>query len=219
MRIAQPVGAKGSLKWIQIAVNDRSALLGAAVQRATGIESPIEWVSPLRSLQFEEYRDGAFLSSIGCDHLSSDLEGFWPKRGPQWDALGCAAETRLLVEAKSHLKELFSPPTAARGASLAQIQGSLAETSSYLSAKPNVPWGPYFYQLVNRIAHLWFLRRNAVDARLLLVNFLGDSEMNGPKSALEWEAAYEMARLVLGLPTRHKLSDAIHHVYISVSDL
>jgi hypothetical protein len=114
---------------------------------------------------------------------------------------------------------LFSPPTAARGQAAERIHQSLAETSSYLGAKPNVPWGPYFYQLVNRITHLWFLRRNGLDARLLLVNFLGDSQMNGPKSTVEWEAAYEMAWRVLGLPSRHKLSDAIRHVYIPISDL
>jgi hypothetical protein len=130
-----------------------------------------------------------------------------------------AGSTRKIVEAKSHIAEICSPPSGASEIPMTKIAKSLAETSAYLGAKPVIPWGPYFYQLANRLAHLWFLRKNKIDAKLVLLNFLSDTEQNGAKSAAEWEAAYIVASNVLGLPKRHKLSDAMVHVYVDVRNL
>jgi hypothetical protein len=217
--VQQPEGTKGSLKWMQIAVNDRPDVLNDAIRRASGIVGPVTWKSPRRSDGYAEYRDAAFLQQIDCGHLGGALDEFWPQRGPQWDGLAVAGSTRLLVEAKSHVAEMCSPPSAAGEVSMAKISKSLAETAEYLGAAPRVPWGPYFYQLTNRLAHLWFLQRNGVDAKLILLNFLDDSEQGGPGSAAEWDAAYKVAGHVLGLPVRHKLSGAVAHVNLSVRTL
>lgn len=217
--VQQPEGTKGSLKWIQIAVNDHPDVLDEAVRQASGIVGAITWKSPLRSDFYKEYRDAAFLDQLECGHLKGALEGFWPQGGPQWDGLAMAGSTRLLVEAKSHIAEMCSPSSAAGDASKAKIGKALAETSDYLGATPRVPWGPYFYQLANRLAHLCFLQRNNVDARLILLNFLDDTEQGGPGSGAEWDAAYKVAGHVLGLPSRHKLANAIVHVNLSINRL
>ena len=130
-----------------------------------------------------------------------------------------SGKTRLLVEAKSHIPELCSPPSAATGKSLSLISWSLKETSEYPHAKPFAAWGVHFYQLTNRLAHLWFLRRHRVDARLLLVNFLGDCEQGGPETEAEWAAAYIVACRVLGLSQSHKLNKYVSHVCLHVDDL
>ncbi|HRO04833.1 MAG TPA: hypothetical protein PLS69_14635, partial [Terricaulis sp.] len=84
---------------------------------------------------------------------------------------------------------------------------------------PKAPWAEAFYQLANRLALLWFLRSRGQAAWLLLVNFVGDHEMKGPKSAAEWEAAYLVAWHVMGLPSRHPLSNYVLHLHPPVASL
>ena len=85
--------------------------------------------------------------------------------------------------------------------------------SAHLGAQPRAPWIDVFYQLANRVAHLYFLRENGEKAWLVLANFVGDREMHGPDSPTEWEAAYEVVWHVLGLRKNHPLSRYIIHVY------
>ncbi|MCW5718337.1 MAG: hypothetical protein KIS68_10955 [Bauldia sp.] len=109
MRIPQPLGTRGSLRWVQIAINRHPDLLEAALPG-------IRWLSPLAADDYAEYRDGSFLRLVGLDSLTPKLKGFWPTRGPQWDALGLMGTAPVLVEAKAHLREFISPPTRGKGA-------------------------------------------------------------------------------------------------------
>jgi hypothetical protein len=65
------------------------------------------------------------------------------------------------------------------------IEKALNEITSYVRAKPRAPWSGTFYQLANRLAHLYFLRKHGFKAWLVLVNFVGDDDMSGPKSEQE----------------------------------
>jgi hypothetical protein len=173
----------------------------------------IEWKSPLFDDDFAEYRDEAFLRQIGEQHLADELARFWPRRGPQWDALAVSdAGDVLLVEAKAHIGELHSPPSGAEGESRKIIEKALQETAAALGANARIPWGTVFYQLTNRVAHLHFLRKTGIKAWLVLVNFVGDVEMKGPRTEAEWAAAYEIVWHVLGVPSRHALLSFIVHV-------
>jgi len=219
MRIEQPKGNRGSLKWIQRAVGERWASLEAPILAATGASS-ITWRSPLERDAFAEYRDEAFLGLLGQLHLADALHNFWPERGPQWDALGKTDSGGvLLVEAKAHIAELLSPPTAAGVVSRRRIEAVFDELALRLNASPQrADWTGHFYQLANRLAHLDFLRRNGVDAWLVLANFVGDEEMSGPRSAEAWEAAYQVARGVMGLSKRHGLSRYVVHVHPDIRE-
>jgi hypothetical protein len=158
-----------------------------------GNAASITWRSPLANDDFAEYRDAAFLKKVGAAQLTTALEEFWPPRGPQWDALGRSDRGEiLLVEAKAHVRELCSPGSQASHASRKKLQASLEEVSSHLGVLPRAPWIDVFYQLANRIAHLYFLRKNGEKAWLIVANFVGDVEMGGPKSSAEWEAAYQV---------------------------
>ena len=107
--------------------------------------------------------------------LLANLSKFCPNRGPQWDALGRSDKGDIvLVEAKAHIDEICSSPSAARPASLKKINAALNMTKSYLGAKPRAKWTECFYQLSNRLAHLYFLRKHGVNAWLILVNLIGD---------------------------------------------
>lgn len=217
-RFPQPAGERGSLKWVQLAVNDPARPLDAAILECLSGASRIDWCSPLASDDYAEYRDAAFLQKVGLEHLSTALSAFWPARGPQWDALARSnGGDVLLVEAKAHIGEICSPPTKAGEASLTRISVALAVTAKALGAQPLAPWERAFYQLANRLAHLRFLRSQGVPAWLVLVNFVGDREMEGPQTGEAWQAAYEVVRHVMGLPKRHSLAPHVIELYQPVS--
>lgn len=218
-RILQKPGSKGSLKWIQQAVGDRwPSLDDPILARIPGARS-IEWRSPVAADGYAEYRDEAFLDRLGVGHLAPALRDFWPSRGPQWDALGRTDRgDLLLVEAKSHIAEMCSPGTVAATASKERITARLKEVAGALGVRSNgAAWTDFFYQLANRLAHLQFLRGQGQPAYLVLVNFLNDTEMGGPGTPEAWEAAYEVAFHVMGLPKRHKLSRYVIEVFPAVT--
>ena len=218
----QGKGCKGSLKWIQRLVNERPELLGRELRQRFGISSSVEfaWRSPLNGKGFAEYRDEAFLKAIGRSELAEKLAGFWPRRGPQWDALGALSDgTALLVEAKAHIPELISHGSARNPESIAQIQKAFRRTKRGLGVKSKNPWETPFYQYANRIAHLHFLKGIcSTKALLVFVDFIGDSEMDGPESPEEWRGATDLIHVYLGIQN-NPISGSIAHVCIDVGEL
>ncbi|MCL4187705.1 MAG: hypothetical protein KJZ85_08860 [Rhodobacteraceae bacterium] len=210
MRIAQPEGARGSLKWIQRCIAARPDLLQPAAL------APITWLSPLAEDDFAEYRDGAFLDRLGLDALKPGLARFWPARGPQWDALGRAGSACILLEAKAHVREFLSPPTAARGTSRSTIESALRQVRDHLGVSAATDWSETFFQVTNRLAHLWWLQTQGVEAHLVFASFLGDAEMGGPDHPETWQAAFRAAEYALGLKARHALAPFVHHVWPDV---
>ncbi|MEZ5743259.1 MAG: hypothetical protein R3D89_05905 [Sphingomonadaceae bacterium] len=80
-------------------------------------------------------------------------------------------------------------------------------------------WHRKFYQYTNRLAHLAWLRENDVDAKLVMVNFVGDADMPGETTEAAWHAAYMAAEYALGIARRHRLSEHVLHVYPDVTTL
>ena len=113
-RYKQKPNGKGSLKLIQTLINDYPHVLNSKLPMVGRIEKP--WVSPLKEDEYAEYRDKDFITRLKIeDQLSLKLEEFWPKHGPQWDALGKTVNNEvLLVEAKANLSKLQSSASAAR---------------------------------------------------------------------------------------------------------
>lgn len=219
-RVRQPQGTRGSLKWIQRAVNCRADGLAREFDLVMGDAGQVRWLSPRAEDDYAEYRDSSFLDLIGHPELTGKLADFWPRKGPQWDAVGKGeAGSVLLIEAKAHVGEILSPPSAAGIESRRKIQDALQATALYMGSTPKAPWIDTFYQLANRYAHLHFLRSNGVDARLVLVNFINDEDMGGPKSAGEWKAAYQVVDHVMGIAAGNPLGRHVFHIYPSVSDL
>jgi hypothetical protein len=219
MRVEQPAGTRGSLKWIQEAVNGRPELLNERILPLLPGAKAVEWLSPLQDDHFAEYRDASFLERVGEPGLIAALREFWPDRGPQWDALARSDRGHvLLIEAKAHIREMLSPASAAGPASKERIEGAFASVISDFGAKPKAAWTECFYQYANRLAHLWFLRRNGVLAKLVLVGFVGDQEMRGPTHAEEWNAAYQVMNYVLGLGHQAMGGDVIH-ITLDVGEL
>ena len=220
-RYPQPSDGHGSLRDIQILVNGFPDFFTNKIREHIMIESErIDWVSPLKDDDFSEYRDNGFIQKLGRQNLESPLSGFWPKRGPQWDALGRGnCDEVFLVEAKANIDEIVSPETKATEKSLALIKKSLDSLKKYLKVNNKVDWSGTFYQYTNRLAHLYFLRvLNKLSANLIFVYFIGDDSVLGPKSVEEWNAALIVMKKYLGLST-HKLGKYIAEVFIDVKQI
>jgi len=177
-RYVQKEGTKGSLRWIQEFVNDRAGELDRIIAKASQgrITTPIEWRSPRRDDDLAEYRDEAFLDLLGLALTRRPLEDFWPRQGPQWDALGRTGSGQsILVEAKANIPEVISPATAAGDPSRSRIEAALGETAAFLGVRSSCDWTGTFYQYTNRLAHLYLLSElNEVDAWLVLVYFMNN---------------------------------------------
>jgi len=220
-RFTQHAGRKGSQKWIQKIVNEEPEILNLQIRKSLSLSNneTIEWLSPLKSDGYAEYRDGDFLERLDVKLEKVSLSEFWPRGGPQWDALGKSSSGKLfLVEAKSHISELFSTLRAKDKDSMERIQKSLAETKRYLGSKTEFDWSKCFYQYANRLAHLYLLRSNELQAYLVLVYFINDSEMNGPTTVYEWKGAIKLLQSCLGIGN-HKFSNFVAEVFIDIDQL
>jgi hypothetical protein len=212
---------KGSQKWIQKLVDEKPELLNLQIRRNLELseDEEIQWLSPLKSDRYAEYRDRAFINLFDVELKQTPLGQFWPRGGPQWDALGKSSLEKLfLVEAKSHISELISTSKAENENSVKRIAKSLEETKHYLSSETGFDWSSGFYQYANRLAHLYLLRKNQLPAYLVFVYFVNDLEMRGPTTIYEWKGAIALLHSYLGI-RRHKLQKFISEIFIDVNDL
>lgn len=217
-RIIQKSNSHGSLKDLQILINQKEDLLDTKISNLLEEKVDILWVSPLKADQYAEYRDDDFLSKLEITKkINIKLNEFWPKRGPQWDALGKYKDKYFLVEAKANLKEFKTSPSKAKEQSRNQIMKSFDMVKEYLQITNNVDWSGYYYQYTNRIAHLYYLRiLNKIDAYLINIYFINDSTVKGPTTIEKWKESIKKAKQYLGLYTKYKLEKYIIDVFIDV---
>jgi hypothetical protein len=218
-----PFAAAGSQCWLQVGVARGSSVLERAFYDAGAISQGerLEWCSPIPAMQFRELRDREAYAAIGITEFPvRPLSQFWPRFGPVWDGLAVTDQGHMiLIEAKAHVAEVLSPPSRAGVKSKALITASLAEAQKFYAPRSRVVWGDQFYQYINRLAHLYFLRDvNRLPARLVFLDFYNAREMNGPTSAEEWAGVTKLMHAMLGLP--HSLQAAgVFHAYVDVAEL
>jgi len=221
MRIPQPNGTKGSLFWIQVLINEYPKVLYKAVVEQTHIhDHHIHWLSPLKVDQFAEYRDDSFIETLGLGQFKEQLKEFWPRNGPQWDALGRCSEKGpyFLVEAKANAPEILSSSKAKSEKSIELIRRRLSETAQAFGCTPNEHWTKSYYQYANRLAQLHFLRSICcVDAYLLLIYFVDDTT-HIPTSQPEWVKALELQKHLMNLDS-HRMMKRVAEVFIDVGGL
>ena len=215
--------------WLQTLINDCPDLLNEQIAPRLGATATdIDWLSPLEKDDYHEYYDSAFIDLLGIELTTRSLKSFWPLSGPRWDGLGKTSRGQiLLVEAKSHVKELVSSSAAKDPSSVARMRQSLTETKEYISraSEADADWTIGVYQCANRLAHLYLLcKLNCVDAYLILLYFLNDLEMKKadthvPTTRPEWESAIVYQERLMGIRQRHPLTDRIVHAFVDVNDI
>jgi hypothetical protein len=225
VRLPQPrtEKTKGSQKLIQDIINDYPEVLNDHIRNkiASLSNRKICWVSPLKIDEYAEYRDTAFLNKLGLGKLSEKMNDFWPKNGPQWDALGKTTDGKVvvLVEAKANVPELASFCGAKDTESLKTISERLNETQRWLTIRgPYIDWKSGFYQYANRLAHLYFLRKKAkIESYLIFLYLVGDSS-HIRTSQDEWKSALKLQKKLLGL-TAESLTGKVIDLFINTDEI
>lgn len=212
---------KGSQYWTQVIVNEKPEILKNKINEAISRKDDIEWRSPLESENFAEYSDNQFLLKLDLKPDVINLKEFWPKGGPHWDALGVSKsepKSRYLVEAKSHIQEMLSPPSKASEPSLEIIKNSLGDTKTFCKANEDVFWYRRCYQYFNRLAHLKFLRVNkSVDAYMVFLYFVNDDTIE-KTSFQKWKGALEFFKSYTGL-NESPLANFVVDVFIDIDEI
>lgn len=193
----------GSQRQIQLYVNRMTGTLNTEIATGLGLMAEsIQWVSPLASESYNEYRDGEFLDTVSLPQFKSELRNFWPAQGPCWDALAVVQHERpngvLIVEAKSHLAEMEARCSAKSEKSLEQIRNAFRKTKEWIGVSDDSNWFGSFYQMANRYCFLYFLREViGVQAWLANVYIVGDSIC--PTSQEQWARGITCAKEQLGV--------------------
>lgn len=216
---ARPAVTERSEHWLRVMVNERTELLNDHIAGAFGwTEEVIEWCSPLERDGYAEYYDQEFLDCLGVQDLAMPLEEFWPQSGPRWDGLARTQNGKLiLVEAKAHIEETVDFGSKASPGSLRRIQQRLDEAKFAFGAYGESCWYTPFYQMTNRLAHLYFLAElNKKDAYLVFLNFANAPDVPQPASLQEWEGAARLARKCLGMKDS-KLARRVATIVVNLS--
>lgn len=202
----------GSQRQIQTYVNERTQALNRAVAQSLSQynvdEKEIQWVSPLADEKYSEFQDSEFLERVGLVYLAPALRKFWPRNGPCWDALARIEGGCILVEAKSHVKEIYGNGCGASPETKPKIQAALDTTKTWLGASSEVEWTGRLYQSANRYACLYFLRE-IVKVRAFLVNVYFIYDHWKPTTKKEWDAAIRSVNQQLGLVREVPYSSAV----------
>ncbi len=201
---------RGSQRQLQDYVNDSSDVLSAAILnclpvRTRDLGARIRWVSPLASEKYREYRDADFFSRVGLASFNQELAAFWPNGGPCWDALGVISDPAgrmkpgvILVEAKSHISEIYGSGCQASSLSRSKIEAALEETKRWCGISPESNWLGPLYQSANRIAHLYFLRQR-LRTPTWLVNLYFINDPIAPTDHEAWHHAVADVKMQLGI--------------------
>ena len=201
-RRPRPPEARRSEHWLRVMIHEYSHLLDKAIADAFGWnDTVIDWRSPRQDDEYAEYYDEAFLDRLGVDELTMPLDEFWPKSGPRWDGLARATDGKLiLVEAKAHIDEVVDYRSKASPDALRRIEERLDEAKSAFRATKDACWHMPFYQMANRLAHLYYLAGiNGKDAYLVFIDFANAPDVPEPASFKEWRGAVRLAHKCLGL--------------------
>jgi len=201
---------RGSQRQLQDYVNEHpdvlsNAVLGQLPARMKELEARIRWVSPLAHDGYREYRDADFLERVGLLGFAKELAEFWPSMGPSWDGLGIVSDASarikpgvILVEAKSHIAEIYGSGCQASKESSIKIEAAIGHARSWCGALADTNWLGPLYQSANRIAHLYLLyERSRTPVWLVNLYFTGDPI--GPVDLPTWEREVASVKAQLGL--------------------
>ncbi len=221
-RIKQPAGIKGSLKYIQNLINNYPEIVNSCISNnfKDFANEKIEWLSPIKNDDYAEYRDSSFIKLLGLNTNEIQLEKFWPKGGPQWDALAKTESGKvILVEAKANISEISSSGTKAKKPqSIELIQKSLTEVKQFLEIINDIDWSKKYYQYTNRIAHLYYLRKVCKKEVYLINIYFVNDKYHISTAKHEFELAIEKLKMRFGIET-HQLDSFMCEIFIDVNEL
>lgn len=101
---------------------------------------------------------------------------FGSKLNQNWDGIFWVGNVVYLVEAKAHIKEIFSDCQSDNRNSLSVIEGNFKETRDFFNIPCDNDWKKTYYQMANRVAFLKLLKSHNIEARLVNIYFVDGYE-------------------------------------------
>lgn len=187
---------KGSKYWMQEIVNNDS--LKEELGRRLGRES-LKWISPLANDSYDEYQLTENKLKQEIPELENMDFSFWPKRGPEWDAIALSEDRSelYLFEAKSYKNEMRKGMGATDKDSIYKIKESMKKTCEefYENVYDEKIWEGKYYQLGNRLTFLYNMNHEEKlpKVKLVLLNIVYDITHDDSKRTQleEWKKHYE----------------------------
>jgi hypothetical protein len=106
----------------------------------------------------------------------------------------------VIVEAKSHPREMRSSCCKAIEDNRRKIESALCATKSWLGVVDGVSWTGALYQYANRLAHLFFFKEVlGLEAWLVNVYFLNDP--HSPTGHDRWIEEIQLLKRAAGVPS------------------
>jgi len=229
--MAEPKGSLKHMRWYATERADHltDAIFSASPSLASEARGSLDWLSPLPGDQPQECWNERFLERVGLVDQLAAFRDFWPFSGsgtPHWDALARVpvldGQGVVMVEAKAHKGELMKPgdKSGARAMdSIAKIGRSCAAARTFYGVSPTtVPWEARYYQVGNRLAHLYWMNEIAeTPTWLVWLFFTNDPSWDDRLAAHEWHKLFETVRQEVGLPAHHQLDSRIAAAYLPPS--
>jgi hypothetical protein len=221
-RRKRPLKTERSEHWLRVAVNECKHAFNSRLRDLFGWSKHerIDWISPIKSDDYAEYYDQAFLDKLGVKNLRVPLNEFWPRGGPRWDGLArTGSDNLILVEAKAYVEEAVDYRSKAGTDSLVMIERALSKAKAAFNVPDNANWSTPFYQYSNRLAHLYFLRRlNKLPAYLLFLYFADAPDVPNPCTLDQWQGALRLIEKCMGLG-KHPFKEYMKTLIWSVPDM
>lgn len=121
------------------------------------------------------------------------------------------------MEAKSHLGETPYPDScdATDPHSIKLINESLAKARLFYGIPPNIsPWTAPYYQVCNRLGHLYWMNEIVkVNCWLVWFFITDDSEWEDRANILQWRQYLGKVYREIGLPWEHRLKERVLNVF------
>jgi hypothetical protein len=118
-----------------------------------------------------------------------------------------------------HIEECVDFRSKATPESLPRIHDRLNETKNAFRASKDATWNTPFYQIANRLAHLYDLAGiNRKDAYIIFLHFANAPDVNAPVSQEAWNGAMRLYRKCLGL-TDSKLMRRVKDLTVDINEL
>lgn len=93
-----------------------------------------------------------------------------------WDGIFWIDKTVYLVEAKAHTEEIESDCEATSKTSISKIDSCFEKTRKSFNISSTNDWKKKYYQMANRIAFLYLLKKHNIEARLVNIYFVDGYE-------------------------------------------
>ena len=171
---------KGSKYWMQEIVNTK--FLRKELENKLGVNS-LEWISPLENESYDEYKLTEEKLKKKIPSLKDVDFSFWPKNGPEWDAIALSEDGSelYLFEAKSYEKEMLSNMRATSDESIEKIRKSMRKVCEdvYKNKYDSSLWEKEYYQIGNRLTFLYNMNHEMhfdkiIKVKLVLLNVVFD---------------------------------------------